>query len=215
MTLREMLEELGYKSIDEIDRADCKKRYRKLMKQNHPDLSSDEADKLKREEKSKRLNEAYSNIEKILQRLAFEASFKQKQEVMAIIPFDSLVKLYDGESIELKDSNGVLNLTKSNIRAHRIILESTCSITDNKTGLISIFNSYTPFSNGDVYEIDCKIPVKDTSPLDVEIRAYNKVTNIQLISLVTKLKLTYKYRVQLIINIQKVVVEGADDVEVK
>ena len=215
MTYQEMLNELGFNSFNEITEVEAKKRYRKLMKANHPDLAKTPEEHDKREAKAKLINEAYEKLNKLLQRKKFEAVESKRQDILAIIPLDSIVALYDGNSIELQDSTGKLEIRKSDLRLHRIILESTCSILDKKTGLISVFTSYTPFTNNDTYEINCKLQVSDSSDLDIEVSAYGKKVVLKLSSIVTTLRLTYKYRVQLILNIQKVIVEGVDNSEVK
>lgn len=54
-------EELGLPN--NASREDCKKAYKKLMRQHHPDLGRSEEDILRRGEKCKRLNEAFRLIE--------------------------------------------------------------------------------------------------------------------------------------------------------
>ena len=48
MTYQEMLNELGFNSFSEITEVEAKKRYRKLMKANHPDLAKTPEEHYKR-----------------------------------------------------------------------------------------------------------------------------------------------------------------------
>lgn len=210
MNTQECVKELGFNNGNEITKAELKKRYRSLMRKNHPDLAHDEQDRLKKEARAKRINEAYEKLERLIQRRDFEKLFEEKREISAIIPLDGLVELYDGNSIKLRDNNGDFELTKSNIRAHRIVLECCCSILDKSTGFVSVYSKYEQYHQGDEYSIDCTLQVKDTSPIDIEVSAYGKVVKLTLNNLVTRLKLTYRYRVQFTINIQKVVMTGAE-----
>lgn len=214
MNIDKALEIFGIKSVDELERHEITKKYRKLMKKHHPDLYRASApDKVaENEEKAKEINNAYNELLRALEQLTSIKQWKsavKQSEVFAIIPFDKLVSLYDGENIELQGKNGSFTLTSGNIRANRIIIDIQCKIVIN--GIEYTFSALRPWKYQDEYEVCCDVPVVDNNPLDICIQAYNKNLDITLSSDRTRLKLKYKNNVYIVLDINKIIIQGDKD----
>lgn len=205
MEVKKALDVFGFKSIDDLTEENLKKAYRKLMKKYHPDLYTKNNLGLEQAEfKSKQINEANETLGKLLVQIESFKRWEQatrKEEIFTIIPFESLFSIYSGESIELHDSNGTFLLTKGNLRAHRIILCINCSITYNN--VTHNYSELKPAILKDEYEIECAVPVIDDSPLDIAVNAYGKNLNITLKNKTTRLRLKFEHSIDLILNIQK------------
>ncbi len=210
MDISTALETLGFTDINSIDRQILKQRYRRLMKENHPDLyRGDSTESNRREEICKNLNNANNEIIKVLDTLdsikKWE-SLTKKQRVKTIIPFDGLIGLYKGQELNLKGLDGEeFILTRSNFRSHDIMLYIECDIILTQLGIARHFTTITPYTISDTYDIHCTITLNGELFNNIEaiVKAYGKEIKLQLTSDITRLKLSYDPRVFIIVNIEK------------
>ena len=94
------------------------KAYKTLVKKYHPDLQTNEKDKLKAEEKMKQINDAYSVLsdeqkrKEYNQKLEQERELKRRQEEQEII--NNVAKNYS-ETQRMKQNNNIVN-NNSNVQ---------------------------------------------------------------------------------------------------
>lgn len=207
---------MGFESLDELNKEALTKAYRSLMRKHHPDLYCHDIEKQKSNEKiAKAVNEANEILVNILSQVeAFKKweNATKKTEVFAIIPFESLFDIYDGKPVKLKSGDDTFEITKGNIKAHRIVLCIECSIICN--GITYRYSTLKPAVFGDEYTIDCDIAVIDTNPIDIKVLAYGKEVNISLKNN-TLLKLRYRNSINLTLDIRRKLItkskeEGSD-----
>lgn len=217
MDISKALSILEFESLDDITDDKLTKAYRKLMRQHHPDLFHHDEKLLKEHEKyAKLINEAHEILGSILKQIdsirQWEA-LTHKEEIFAIIPFQSLFDMYNGKVVKLHSgggSNDVFELNKSNIRTNRIILCIECCIIHNN--VTHQFSTLKPAIISDEYNIDCEIPVIDDKLVeDIKIEAYEKNISIQLKNSTTILKLRYTSGVTLTLNIRKRIIDNAKE----
>lgn len=199
----EALRLFEYRDINEVvDAGDIKKRYRKLMRKYHPDLvHGDKNLEIEYTNLSKDINEAHEIILKLIKEvklLRMLEGANNPGRVCEIIDFKDLFKLYANECVTLASG---FQLTKSNIRAHNIILNIGCGILVN--GIMQTFNQLTPWVLKDEYKIECPVMVDNTDPVDIIIYCHTKVLNITLKSNNTRLKLQFDNGVVLYIIMDK------------
>lgn len=203
---------LGFVNITNIsciDRQDLKSKYRKLIRKNHPDLFHDsEIDRKRAEEKTKEINKAYEVISSMLDELDKIKKWEEATKrviIRSIIPFSELEELYSGKSITLKDSSGEqIELTKSGLKLHNIMLLIECDIKDS-TGNNKHITAIKPYVFNDNYEIDAVLTFDDNTYKmpEITLSAYGKEINLKLRDEITRVKLAYKYRVFLTVQIEK------------
>lgn len=201
---------LNFNDIQSVDRETLKKSYRSLIRKNHPDLcQGDKKEKDKAEEITKQLNKAYellSNLLDEIDELNRWENITKKVIIRTILPFQTLEDLYDNKPITLRSSNGEsIQLNKGGLKAHNIMFLLECDIVNQCDGVVKHFSTIKPYNLSDEYLIDTQLQFTDdcyNSP-SVTIKAYNKELNITLKNEVTKVKLAYKHRVFLIIQIEK------------
>lgn len=210
--------------IYEIDRQDLVKRYRNFMKKYHPDLCTDKRLKALYEEKSKEINEANEILNRLLDSIESEkklVDIQRKDIVVAIIPFDKLLDLYNGGELELRGSKGgqetTFKLTESNVKSMMISL--LCEIRIEINGNTYEFESIQKVNIKDEYEIECIIDVCDSyllqqSDLDVRIMGYGKDVKVKLSSNPLKLKLNFNGLAKLNVNIYRKLIDTNDNTEV-
>lgn len=209
LVITDALELMEFNSIDELDKKALSIRFKKLARQHHPDLYYLDNELMKKHESiMKSINEAYETLRILVDKLdklkKIELSSK-RTEIFAIIPFESLIDLYNGKDIKVKDSNGEFKITKANIRAHRVFLMIDCIISyaDGSLKKDSEFSSFNPFIISDKYEIYCDIDVNDDRELPVTVKICNKSIDILLKNSITRLNLKFENNISLVVNIRK------------
>lgn len=205
MDIAKALDILGIADLDRLEAKELTKSYRKLMKKHHPDLYAGNSEELKKhEEIAKQINEAYEVLNKALEQNKMLQQFEQTKsvtEIFAIIPFNELISLYDGNVVKLRHKDGEFELTSGNIRANRIVLDINCSVIID--GISYKFSSLKPWVIKDEYEVNCDIPMMVDSNIDVVVLAYGKRVELNLKSVTTRLRLKYTNNVVLILNLRK------------
>lgn len=212
MSMEEALQWFGFETLEEASQEEVTKRFRGLMRKHHPDLCySDDEQRKKNEEASKQINSAHELLVKLLTEIETLQRINERAnrvEVFALIPFEKLFSLYNGEVITLrsKDKNkGDFTLTKGNIKANRIMLCIEVGIMVN--GVRTTFSKIVPYIYTDEYTVNCDIPVRDDSVIEVRVEAYGKVVNVALKNDTTRLKLRYNNKISLSIEMSKKIVE--------
>lgn len=201
----EALEIMGFSSVEEITQDELRKTYRKLMKKYHPDLCNNDDTKRKfNEDKSKKINEANELLVSMLNQISALKKLEkatQKKEVMAIIPFDALIDIYNNKEIKLRSGEEQFCLNRYNVKAHRIILCIDIEIQHNT--LRRSYSFLKPVLFNDDYEVDCEIDVTENIPEDIVVYAYGKVIKLTLDNISTKLRLRFENSINLSVNIRK------------
>ena len=210
MDVTKALGVFNFEDLNSIDKSDLKKRYRSAMRKSHPDLYSGDAIKAaEMEQVAKDLNEAYDILTKVIDNLEAIRKLElasQKVYIKAIIPFQKLQDLYSGEVVHLRNTNEPdFELTKSGLKAHSIMFMIECSIEDINKSTVQYFTAIKPYVLSDEYSIDATLVFKDEDydRPEIILRAYEKEIRLTLKETVTKIKLAYKYRVFLTVQIEK------------
>lgn len=213
MDINKALEIMGYTSIGDLTKESISKAFRNLMRKHHPDLFYNDPIKLAENEQiAKDINEAHEKVLKVLSQLEAIRQLEKlssKQEVMAVIPFQSLSDIYNGGKIVLRGTEDTFELTKYNIRAHRIYLYIECNILCNNIN--NTFSAIKPFITSDEYSIECVIPVRSIEEtIDAVVTTANKEVKLILRAIETKLTLRYDNGIKLEMHIRKSMASESD-----
>lgn len=175
MNINEALELFGM-DLMEVSKDTLKKRYRELMKKNHPDLDGST-------EIAQNINEAHSLLQDSLNRIAVtqaNANARSNDKRIFVITIDQLINIYSGKQLKTSGKEpviiGIRDLKKLNI-----LLNACVSIQYVNTGKTLNFESLTPYDIKDVYRVECGIPIKDIStPEPIKLKCLDKNIEINL-----------------------------------
>lgn len=175
MNINEALELFGM-DLMEVSKDTLKKRYRELMKKNHPDLDGNT-------EIAQNINEAHSLLQDSLNRIAVtqaNANARSNDKRIFVITIDQLINIYSGKQLKTSGKEpviiGIRDLKKLNI-----MLNACVSIQYVNTGKTLNFESLTPYDIKDVYRVECGIPIKDIStPEPIKLKCLDKNIEINL-----------------------------------
>ena len=175
MNINEALELFGM-DLMEVSKDTLKKRYRELMKKNHPDLDGST-------EIAQNINEAHSLLQDSLNRIAVtqaNANARSNDKRIFVITIDQLINIYSGKQLKTSGKEpviiGIRDLKKLNI-----LLNACVSIQYVNTGKTLNFESLTPYDIKDIYRVECSIPIKDIStPEPIKLKCLDKNIEINL-----------------------------------
>lgn len=175
MNINEALELFGMDLMD-VSKDTLKKRYRELMKKNHPDLDGST-------EIAQNINEAHSLLQDSLNRIAVtqaNANARSNDKRIFVITIDQLINIYSGKQLKTSGREpviiGIRDLKKLNI-----LLNACVSIQYVNTGKTLNFESLTPYDIKDVYRVECDITIKDIStPEPIKLKCLDKNIEINL-----------------------------------
>lgn len=198
MELKEAMDVLELKDLREVTEEQLKINYRRLARKHHPDVGGEHIMAVK-------INNANEIIRHLLDEIELMNKLHKllnKETIFGIIPFDKFISLYTGESIELKNNDGIYKLTRRNVKANDIVLEITCKL--NIDGIEQSFRTLSKVNNTDEYYIVCRITDKNIeSDRVLTLIAYNKKIDITLKGMSTSILLNYGNIAKLKVTIER------------
>lgn len=195
MELQYALDIFSIQNINKAPKDDVKKKYRALMKKNHPDIGGDE-------NKAKEIAEAYKLIANILAKI--DESKKSNTTSLSLINFNELVNIYSGKEVNSFTDSTTIN--NSNLRLKRVMLNTEVSIEIN--GFEYIYKSIIPRNDSDVYNMVCGIKANTFDDIPITIKAYNKKIENILSKNNLCIVLSFDYNVKLKISIERQLIDS-------
>lgn len=200
LNIADALKLFSIDDLRELNETNLKKKFRELMRENHPDRGGDE-------EKAKQINEAYSILKKYLENPQVHIAVKQKQPIMCKIPLDKLYDIYENnEDVQLQGNGERFILNKSNINKNKVIVNIEVDIEVN--GEVQKFNCIKQLDIWNKYKIDCKLCVNGSDISDITIKAHGKTVNTTVGLRGKDIKLTYGKYIELTVSIERIECNG-------
>lgn len=170
MSVKWMLDLFKINNTNDLNMVNVRYRFRELMKLHHPDKGGSN-------ELAKFINVAYEFIKELVRDEERRGKLKNsKCRDIYIIGIDELCKIYNNESIEIKQ----VKLNRQNMSQYKVVVNSEVNI--EYKGSEYKYNNQSVINLKDKYNISCKI-IDDniTSSEDITIKAYGKEikTNIE------------------------------------
>lgn len=196
MGIEKALEIFRIENIDFETDDTLKKKYRTLMKENHPDVTGDT-------NKAQDIGKAYSILKNVLKQLnMLKLVNKQKEVLNIILPLHKLIDIYNGESVSIKNNDTNIVITKETLNRHNVLILSELSLRHNNVD--QVFTSINTRDLSDTYEIQCEIYVTDiTSEETVGIKIEDKVKTLKIKSQSLRLRLVLNYNINVEVLITK------------
>ena len=181
-------------NILEYDDIGLKRKYRELIKANHPDIGGDA-------NYASQINQAYAELSYALE--IINSIGKDSTQKKIIIPFDKLITILssndDSEAYAIS-TNGVI--TRSNINSYDIIVEIKINL--ESSGVIKEFSTFELRTRDDTYTINCKYPVSSyNKSVNIHVLAYNKDMKILLDQNRVNINLRFNAGIKLKVMIEK------------
>ena len=203
LDISEAISIFGFEGLSDITKENVTKKYRQLMKVNHPDIGGDERLAIK-------INEAQEILTQVLEQITILNKLQEmsnKPLIFTIIPLSELVKVYKGEVISLKFGEDKFALNRKNIRAHKVVLDISCIIQVD--GIDYKFNTLSQMNIKDEYSIRCVITDTNISEdRKVNIKAYGKDVNLTVRGIASTMVLNYEGLVKLNVTVERRVVDN-------
>jgi len=191
-----------FDGLEDVTKDNITKKYRQLMKVNHPDIGGDS-------NRAIEINEAKDVLTEVLEQIDHLNKLRElsnRQSIMSIIPLIELVNIYKGKNIELNVGDDTFILNRKNIRSNEIILDIFCTIQID--GIDYKFNTLSKLNLKDEYSIICKITDKNIQDdRRVNIKAYGKDVNLNVRGLASSMILNFDGLVKLKVIVERRVVE--------
>ena len=197
MEINKALELFGFPTIFGLDEKEVRKKYRSLMKKNHPDVGGSE-------EKAKLIIEANETILQKMEDL-------QKQKMISnanpgirtvFIKFDSLINIFNGGSVEVRTDKESMTVNKNNINGFNVIVDIDAKV---RTGGIDYhIGRLEPRTHSDNYSVTFKYSVTDLmESVDFEIFAYGKHVKLPVSQPTIRLNLTFEHGIKMAVVLER------------
>ena len=175
MNLSEALE-LFELDLNNITADSLKKRYRQLVKKNHPDIGGST-------EKAQEINEANEILLEALNRVALarvsnQVTNKSQDKRIFVITVEQLIAIYNGKSFKAGGSEPVIIDIKALKKLNILLAINAQLIID---GITFNYDNITPYNTADVYSIECTVNTSNINDnKDITIKCNTKTLNIVL-----------------------------------
>ena len=197
MNISHAIKIFGIKGLNKINEDDIKKKYRRLMQINHPDVGGSE-------EKAKEVNEAHDILKKALKNIKIYERPDEKDLRRYIIPLSELVEIYLGKELKFDNGEDGENiLDRKRLRTANVILVIEISVEHR--GETYNFDTFTVPNLRDEYTIDCKI--FDTNiyeDSEVKIKAYDKEIETSMNGPRLDIALSFRGMARLTVRVERV-----------
>ena len=205
MDLLDALKLFEIDSIINVNEADLKKKYRKLIKLNHPDLGGSE-------NKSMEIISAYDILKKSIETLKNIDILSKSSTETVIISFENLIDILKGKSISYTaNSKNIINISKENINRYNIIVEIRIKIEFN--GVCREYTKFEVRTISDSFTIHCKYAALNlTDTIETKIIAYGKNVDLKLSNPNVNMNLTFDNRVKLKVMMERQLIDSKDGI---
>ena len=199
MDINTALSLFEFEDITKVDIDMLHKRYRKLMKKNHPDIGgSDEA--------AKNINDANQVLLRAINEIKKASIPSIDGNPTIFINFGSLIKIYGGESIKVGGNGNTIDVTRGNINRFHTMLNIGIKIIVN--GIEYQFDKFELKNVTDNYSIVCKYFVANLDDdVNIRILAYSKDIALNVKDTRLNMNLTFDYGVKLKVMLERQLVK--------
>lgn len=181
--------------ISKVSDEDVRKKYRKLMKVNHPDVGGSE-------EKAKEIIEANNTILNALKELKRHQIENKSTDATIFINLGSLINIFNGESITVGNSDNSITVNRSNINAFKVMINIDISIMFN--GIEYKFSKFELRNHSDNYSIVCKyLAYTFDEVVNARIMAYGKDITINIKDANLNMNLTFDNGIRLKVMLER------------
>lgn len=171
MDISKALDIFKIDNIANVNKDEIKKIYRRLMRENHPDLGGSQ-------EFAKSINEAKEILDQAVNSMQ-QYNVRVNEIPTIIISLGSLVDIYNGKTVKVSGDKGELELTRSNINRYNAIIEINIDVQYN--GISCNYHKFEARNSRDEFTIQCKYRTRTLSEeVYTKIQAYGKNINIIL-----------------------------------
>lgn len=185
----------GITDISKVTDDEVRKKYRRLMKINHPDVGGSE-------EKAKEIIEANTLILNTIKELSKHKIESKTTDVTVFINFGSLISIFNGEKITVGNSENAIVIDRSNINAFRVMVSIDISVIIN--GIEYKFNRFELRNHSDNYSISCKYPAYTFNEVvSARIIAYGKDITINIKDMNLNMNLTFDNGIKLKVMMER------------
>lgn len=188
MNLERALEIFGYKRSLDVKRSELKKKFRILIRTNHPDSNKNP---------DYTVQEIKDALEAITKYCDFVEKYRNKKFTPRFVDINSLIALYkhkrasyNGEEFERAD------LKKGNVFLDINYILKIDGLSENK-------NEYIFYNVQDQYRINIDIPVTENSEHIIEFELADKSKKIQLGNRDISFKLVFDYNIEFVISLHR------------
>ena len=199
MTLEQALQIFNLTDISSEDVATLRKKYKRLMIKYQPDSLTGN------EDKAKDVIEAFSLLKEIITQMKqIEEIEKRANKVNynVIIPLSKLIDIYNGEELQMKNSDETFILNKGSIRKHNILIVLEATLEHG--GITQNLRCIRPMNLSDEYIINCDITVTELDkPEKIKISLCSIDKNIEIESQSVKYRITLDFNIVVNIVITK------------
>lgn len=200
LSIEESLNIFGISSITSINEDSLKKTFRRLIRNNHPDLGGDIT-------KAQKINEAYSLLKDALHKRQSVPKEENHVRMVCKIRLEDIVEVYKGRSLIMASDNGEkIIITKDNIDKYKVIVVETVEI--------SYRNEWLKFENLEIknkmdrYSITCRILDDRVDVQEITIKAHEKTVTKVIESNRKDIVLSFDGLVTLVVQIERIEYNG-------
>lgn len=198
MDLITALRILNIDDINNLNEAILKDRFRKLIKENHPDMGG-------KVEKAVLITTANSVVKSALSTIkSYRNLTGERKEYKCVIPINKLSKLYLGDELDVQSSDGErLLLDRNNFRNHKVILLTKTSIVYR--GQILKYDAMCVTNMKDEYEVVCRLPDGGVNNVEkISITVYDKTVTTTIAGAKLNIVLSFDRLVKLTVHIERI-----------
>lgn len=199
MNTQEAISIFNITDIFDEDTQSIKKRYKKLALEYHPDSKNGSTELMAK------LNDAHkilnSTIKKVEQ---FNKINSRNQMNSILIPLESLIKIYSGESVTAYshgDKKVSKTINRETLKNNNIIIGIDIGIENR--GVLNVYNELQPLSEINNYTVNLDLFVDnifDTENITIKILDYNKTIKVSSQSIRIKINMHDSVYVTLVIE---------------
>lgn len=192
----EALKMFGVENGKDINEEGIKKKYRKLVKEYHPDCCGND-------EMYKKVQDAYKDIKLYIAAVKEEAATMEEKKRSYTIELGDLLNIFKGKVINVGNSP---KLDRDSLNTFKVFVKIVVNVSIN--GVISEYSFIKPRNIKDEYSVEIIINDADFSkPLEVYISVLDKKINSSMDVAKMNFRFNMDYISQVNVSIHRVLLE--------
>ena len=201
MNISRALNIFGYSSVKDIENIDeqiLKRKFRVLMKKNHPDIGGNE-------ENAKIINNSYALLLDLLRNSNLKDEhtiYEYKNKDIYEISLENLISIYTGKEIKLTNGKDTITINKSNLKKLNIIIrvEIFIDFDGKKEYIVRKFK----LDSNDNYVMDIYLSDNSlTEKRNIMIKTYDKEVNVTMSGKRLEVNISFNYLANLKIKLER------------
>lgn len=173
-----------------------KKKYRLLMKKNHPDIGGDE-------NYSKSINKANEVLNELMNKIKEKEMYERGRSKgsIYIVSLEDLESMYKGNLVEVEGDSGQIRIGKDDIGLNKVMVSIQVDISYN--GNKYTFKELCYKNLKDEYTIECRIPM-DNDTDSILIEAHGKEVKTKVNDFKYNIILSYDKLIKLEVYVERI-----------